>query len=43
MRRDATTMELKRMYVRPAACGHRIGTRLVDTLLTEAWACGYGR
>ena len=43
LRRDAATMELKRMYVRPAARGHGIGTRLVDALLVEARACGYRR
>lgn len=43
LRRDAATMDLRRMYVRPAARGHGIGTRLVETLLAKARACGYRR
>jgi len=34
--RNAMTMEVKRMYVRPAARGHRIGERLVTDILAEA-------
>ncbi len=41
--RDATTMEVKRMYVRPAARGHRIGERLVTDILAKAQRLGYRR
>jgi len=41
--RDAATMEIRRMYVRPAARGHRIGERLLSDLLVEARRLGYRR
>ena len=40
---DATTMEIKRMFVRPDAWGHGIGARMLDVLLAEAEAAGYTR
>ena len=41
--RDGATCELKRLYVRPAFRGHRIGWELVRSLMAEARASGYGR
>jgi GNAT superfamily N-acetyltransferase len=41
--RDTTMMEVKRMYVRPSARGHRIGERLVTSILAEALRLGYRR
>lgn len=38
---DATTCELKRLYVRPAFRGQNIGWRLVNQLLAEARESGY--
>jgi GNAT superfamily N-acetyltransferase len=38
---DATTMEIKRMFVRPDAWGHGIGAQMLKTLLAEA--AGYDR
>ncbi len=38
---DATTMEIKRMFVRPEAWGKGVGRRMLEMLLTEAAATGY--
>ena len=40
---DAATSELKRLYVRPAYRGHKIGQRLVKMLVEEARQSGYQR
>jgi len=41
--RDATTIEVKRMYVRPAARGRGVGAAMVAMLLAEAREQGYRR
>lgn len=38
---DETTGEVKRLYVRPAARGHRVGEALVQRLLADARRIGY--
>lgn len=40
---DATTSELKRLYVRPAFRGLHLGQQLVKTLVEEARQSGYQR
>ena len=40
---DATTCELKRLYVRPDFRGYRIGNQLVMRLIEEARSQGYTR
>jgi ribosomal protein S18 acetylase RimI-like enzyme len=42
-RHDATTAELKRLYVRPAFRGQNIGWQLVNVLIDEARQSGYQR
>lgn len=42
-RRDDTTSELKRLYVRPAFRGQNIGQQLVQMLVEEARQSGYQR
>lgn len=40
---DATTVEIKRMFVPPRARGHNIGGQMMDVLLAQARAAGYRR
>ena len=40
---QASTCELKRLYVRPAARGQGIGRRLVERMIDEARAVAYAR
>jgi GNAT superfamily N-acetyltransferase len=40
---DATTMEIKRMFVRPEAWGKGVGGRMLEVLLAEAEAADYVR
>ena len=40
---DASTCEMKRVYVRPAGRGQNLGRMLVEALLSEARMAGYSR
>lgn len=42
MRPDGACAEMKRLFVRPGFRGHRLGTRLTQTVLDYAQAQGYG-
>lgn len=41
--RDASTIEVKRMFVLPQARGHGIGGRMMELLLAQARAAGFRR
>lgn len=38
---DATTCEMKRVYIRPSARGSNLGVKLIDRVLQEAVVSGY--
>lgn len=40
---NATTMEVKRMFVRPESRGHGVGRLMLEALMTEARASGFRR
>jgi GNAT superfamily N-acetyltransferase len=40
---DASTCEMKRVYVRPAARGLKLGRQLVEAIVTEAKLAAYSR
>jgi hypothetical protein len=40
---DASTCEMKRVYVRPAARGRNLGRQLVEVILSQAKLAGYSR